>query len=204
MIVIGLTGGILTGKSTVSEILARRGAVIIDADKIGHKAYIPQTKVWREVVDAFGIGILKENEEIDRKKLGEIVFSDPEALARLNGIMHPAMHSMMKEEIERLRSEGVDVVVLEAAVLIEANWTDLVDEVWVTVAPEETAVKRLQDRGGLSEEQARARIRAQLSSDERAKHADVIVDTNCDLSEVRAKVEGLWRRLQDQRKEGKQ
>ena len=204
MIVIGLTGGILTGKSTVSEILARRGAVIIDADKIGHKAYIPQTKVWREVVDAFGIGILKDNEEIDRKKLGEIVFSDPEALARLNGIMHPAMHSMMKEEIERLRSEGVDVVVLEAAVLIEANWTDLVDEVWVTVAPEETAVKRLQDRGGLSEEQARARIRAQLASEERAKHADVIVDTNCDLSEVRAKVEGLWRRLQDQRKEGKQ
>lgn len=204
MIVIGLTGGILTGKSTVSEILAQRGAVIIDADKTGHKAYTPQTKVWREVVNAFGTGILNENEEIDRKKLGEIVFNDPKALARLNGIMHPAMHSMMKEEIERLRSEGVDVVVLEAAVLIEANWTDLVDEVWVTVAPEETAVKRLQNRGGLSEEQARARIRSQLSSEERAKHADVIIDTNCDLAEVRAKMEGLWRRLQAQRKEGKQ
>jgi len=156
------------------------------------------------VVDAFGSGILTESGEIDRKKLGEIVFNDPEALARLNGIMHPAMHSMMKEEIERLRSEGVDVVVLEAAVLIEANWIDLVDEVWVTVAPEETAVKRLQDRGGLSEEQARARIRSQLSSEERAKHADVIIDTNCDLAEVKAKVEGLWCRLQAQRKEGKQ
>jgi dephospho-CoA kinase len=112
---------------------------------------------------------------------------------------------MMKGEIEMLRSEGVDVVVvLEAAVLIEANWTDLVDEVWVTVAPEETAVKRLQNRGGLSEEQARARIRSQLSSEERAKHADVIIDTNCDLAEVRAKVEELWRRLQAQRREGKQ
>jgi dephospho-CoA kinase len=202
MIVIGLTGGILTGKSTVSEILAKLGAVIIDADKIGHEAYRPQTKVWREVVDAFGTGILKQNGEIDRKKLGDIVFNDPKALSRLNEITHPAMHSMMKEEIEKLRNEGVDVVVLEAAVLIEANWTDLVDEVWVTVAPEETAVKRLQNRGGLSEQQARARIRSQLSSEERAKHADVIINTNCDLAEVRAKVERLWRRLQAQRKEG--
>ena len=202
MIVIGLTGGILTGKSTVSEILAQRGAVIIDADKIGHEAYRPQTKVWREVVDAFGTDILKENEEIDRKKLGEIVFHDPQALARLNEIMHPEMHSMMKEEIERLRSEGVDMVVLEAAVLIEANWTDLVDEVWVTVAPEETVVKRLQDRGGLSEGQARARIRSQLSSEERAKHADVIIDTNCDLAEVGAKVEELWHKLEREGKKG--
>jgi len=202
MIVIGLTGGILTGKSTVSEILAQRGAVIIDADKIGHEAYRPQTKVWREVVDAFGTDILKENEEIDRKKLGEIVFHDPQALARLNEIMHPEMHSMMKEEIERLRSEGVDMVVLEAAVLIEANWTDLVDEVWVTVAPEETAVKRLQNRGGLSEGQARARIRSQLSSEERAKHADVIIDTNCDLAEVEAKVEELWHKLEREGEKG--
>ncbi|MBE9501366.1 MAG: dephospho-CoA kinase [Chloroflexi bacterium] len=202
MIVIGLTGGILTGKSTVSEILAQRGAVIIDADKIGHEAYRPQTKVWREVVDAFGTDILKENEEIDRKKLGEIVFHDPQALARLNEIMHPEMHSMMKEEIERLHTEGVDMVVLEAAVLIEANWTDLVDEVWVTVAPEETAVKRLQDRGGLSEGQARARIRSQLSSEERAKHADVIIDTNCDLAEVGAKVEELWHKLEREGKKG--
>jgi dephospho-CoA kinase len=109
------------------------------------------------------------------------------------------MHAMIREEIERLRGTGVDLVVLEAAVLIEANWTDLVDEVWVTVAPEETAVKRLQDRGGLTEEEARARIRSQLSSGERAKHADVVIDTDCDLAEVRAKVEGLWQRLQSHR-----
>ena len=202
MIVIGLTGGILTGKSTVSEMLAEKGAVIIDADKIGHKAYQPQTPAWGEVVDAFGNDILKESGEIDRKKLAEIVFNDREALAPLNSIMHPLMHSMIREEIERLRGEGIDLVVLEAAVLIEANWTDLVDEVWVTVAPEETAVKRLQNRGGLTEEQARARIRSQLSAEERAKHADVIIDTNCELAEVRAKVEELWRRLHSQRKEG--
>jgi len=202
MIVIGLTGGILTGKSTVTGMLAEKGAAIIDADKIGHKAYQPQTTVWREVVDAFGDGILKESGEIDRKKLAEIVFSDPKALARLNGIMHPNMHSMIGEEIERLRVEGIDLVVLEAAVLIEANWTDLVDKVWVTAAPEETAVKRLKDRGGLTEEQARARIRSQLSAEERAEHADVIIDTDCELSEVRAKVEKLWGTLRSPRKEG--
>ena len=201
MIVIGLTGGILTGKSTISEMLAEKGAVIIDADKIGHKAYQPQTTVWRAVVDAFGDGILKEGGEIDRKKLAEIVFSDPKALARLNGIMHPQMHSMIREEIERLKGEGVDLVVLEAAVLIEANWTDLADEVWVTAAPEETAVERLKNTSGLTEEQARARIRSQLSAEERAEHADVIIDTNCELSEVRAKVDDLWQRLQSRRKE---
>lgn len=196
MVVIGLTGGILTGKSTISRMLAERGAVIIDADKIGHEAYKPHTKTWQEVVNAFGKSILKENNEIERKKLADIVFNDPHALARLNEIMHPQMHSMMKEEIERLRGEGVDVVVLEAAVLIEANWTDLVDEVWVAVAPEEVAVKRLQNRGVLSEEQARARIRSQLSPEERAKHADVIIDTDCELAEVEARVEELWQSLQ--------
>lgn len=202
MIVIGLTGGILSGKSTVSAVLAERGAVIIDADKVGHEAYKPKTRVWQEVVAAFGRGILKQNGEIDREKLGEIVFSDARALARLNEIMHAQMHLMMREEIERLRSEGVDLVVLEAAVLIEANWTDLVDEVWVTVVPEGTAIERLRNRTGLSQEQARARIRSQLSSEERARHADVIIDTNCELAEVRAKVEELWGRLQARRKEG--
>lgn len=195
MVVIGLTGGILSGKSTISQMLAEKGAVIIDADKIGHEAYKPHTKTWQDLRNAFGESIIKDDMEIDRKKLGEIVFNDPQALARLNKIVHPRMHSMMKEEIERLRGEGVDVVVLEAAVLIEANWTDLVDEVWAAVAPEEVAVKRLQNRGGLSEEQARARIRSQLSPEERAKHADVIIDTDCELSEVRAKVAELWQRL---------
>ena len=195
MIVIGLTGGILSGKSTISQMLAEKGAVIIDADKIGHEVYKPHTKTWQELVDAFGNSILKQNMEIDRKKLGDIVFNDSQALARLNEIVHPKMHSMMREEIERLRGEGVDTVVLEAAVLIEANWTDLVDEVWVALAPEEVAVKRLQNRGGLSEEQARARIRSQLSPEERAKHADVIIDTDCELSQVRAKVAELWQKL---------
>ena len=197
MVVIGLTGGILSGKSTISGMLAEKGAIIIDADKIGHEAYKPYTKTWQELRDAFGDGILKKNGEIDRKRLGEIVFADPDTLIRLNRIVHPRMREMVREEIDCLKVEGVDVLVLEAAVLIEAGWTDLVDEVWVAVAPEQVVIKRLQERGGLSEEQARARIRSQISTEERAKHADIKIDTDCELSEVRARVEELWETLKN-------
>ena len=197
MVVIGLTGGILSGKSTISGMLAEKGAIIIDADKIGHEAYKPYTKTWQELRYAFGDGILKKNGEIDRKRLGEIVFADPDTLIRLNRIVHPRMREMVREEIDCLKVEGVDVLVLEAAVLIEAGWTDLVDEVWVAVAPEQVVVKRLKERGGLSEEQARARIRSQISTEERAKHADIIIDTDCELSEVRARVDELWETLKN-------
>lgn len=197
MVVIGLTGGILSGKSTISGMLAEKGAIIIDADKIGHEAYKPYTKTWQELRYAFGDGILKKNGEIDRKRLGEIVFADPDTLIRLNRIVHPRMREMVREEIDCLKGEGVDVLVLEAAVLIEAGWTDLVDEVWVAVAPEQVVIKRLKERGGLSEEQARARIRSQISTEERAKHADIIIDTYCELSEVRARVEELWETLKN-------
>jgi len=193
--VIGLTGGIGSGKSTVSQCLAELGAVIIDADKVGHEAFEPNTEAWREVAATFGRQILTPSGEIDRKKLGEIVFNNPEALSRLNQIMHPRMHDMMKAQIEEYRRQGVDVVVLEAAVLIEANWTSLVDEVWVTVAPEDAVVERLRKQRGLVEEQTLARIRSQLSSEERAKHADVVINNDGKLEEMKAKVKELWTRL---------
>ena len=199
MFIIGLTGGILTGKSTVAQMLVDKGAGHIDADKMGHEAYMPHTATWQKVVDAFGDGVLKENGEIDRQKLGDIVFNDPEALARLNHIVHPEIGRLVMAGLDDLRRQGVDIVVLEAVLLVEAQWTGIVDEVWVTVAPEDTVLERLQNRTGLSEEQARARIRAQLSSEERARYADVVIDTDCDLSEVRTTVDELWRALQQRR-----
>lgn len=199
MKVIGLTGGIGTGKSTVSDFLAERGAVIINADKLGHEAYLPNSLIWREVIAAFGEGILQENQEIDRRKLGQIVFSDPEAQKRLNAIMHPRMKEMMRERIDALRQNGAGVVVLEAALLIEASWTDLVEQVWVTVAPEPVVIKRVQGQRGLTPEEVRARIRSQLPSEERAKHAHVVLDTDCELEEVRRKVDALWGGLKDHR-----
>jgi len=195
MKVVGLTGGIGSGKSTVSGFLAELGAVILDADEVGHEAFKPNTEIWREVIAAFGRQILTPTGEIDRGKLGEIVFNNTGSLARLNQIMHPRMYEMVKAQIEEYRRQGVKVVVLEAPLLIEASWTSLVDEVWVTVAPESTVLRRIEERTGLSEQQSLARIRSQLSSEERARHADVAINTDCDLDELRARVSELWQRL---------
>ena len=195
MKVIGLTGGIGSGKSTVAGFLAELGAVVIDADKVGHEAFKPDTELWREVVAAFGSQILTPNGDIDRKKLGDVVFENPDSLTRLNRIMHPRMYDIVKAQIEEYRRHRVDVVVLEAPLLLEAGWTSLVDEVWVTVAPESTVLRRLQEKVSLSEEQALARIRSQLPVEEKVKQADVVIDTDCSLDEVRTKVKELWQKL---------
>ena len=196
MKVIGLTGGIGSGKSTVSQFLAELGAVIIDADRVGHEAFKPGTELWREVVAAFGRQIVTPSGDIDRKKLGEIVFGNAESLSRLNQTMHPRMYDMVKTQLEEYRRQGVAVAVLEAPLLIEANWTSLVDEVWVTVASEATVLKRLQERTGLSKEESLARIRSQLPSEERIKCADVVINTDCSLDEVKTRVKELWDRFQ--------
>ena len=195
MKVIGLTGGIGTGKSTVSQFLAELGAVILDADKAGHDALKPGTETWQEVVAAFGNQILNPDGEIDRRRLGEIVFGNPESLSRLNQITHPRIADMVKAQLEEYQRQGVDVVVLEAPLLLEANWTSLVDEVWVTVAPEPTVLKRLKKRTGLSQAESLARIRSQLSAEERTRRADVVINTDGKLDELRARVVELWQRL---------
>jgi len=146
-------------------------------------------------VAAFGNQIVTPDGEIDREKLGTIVFSNPEALARLNRIMHPRMRDMVKTRLQEYRRQGESVVVLEVPLLLEAGWTSLVDEVWVTTAPEATVLKRLKERTGLSENESMARLRSQLSNEERLKHADVVIDTDCSLGELKAKVKELWQEL---------
>jgi dephospho-CoA kinase len=193
MKVIGLTGGIGSGKSTVSEFLAELGAVIIDADKVGHKALKSDKDIRYAVEAAFGGEIMTAGGEIDRKKLGNIVFGDLNCLSRLNQIMHHRMYGMVKAELEEYRRRGVVVVVLEAPLLIEAGWTSLADEVWVTVAAQSTVLKRLREKLGLSEKESLTRIRCQLPSEERVKHADMVIDTDCSLDELKAKVGELWR-----------
>jgi dephospho-CoA kinase len=196
MKVIGLTGGIGSGKSTVSRFLAELGAAIINADKIGHEVFNPDAEVWREVVAAFGKQVVAANGTIDRKKLGAIVFGNPEARIRLNQIMHPRIYDVVKAQLEEYRRQKASVVVLEAPLLLEAGWTSLVDEVWVTTASEDTVLKRLRGRTGLSEAESKARIRSQLPMEERVRYADVVIDTDCDLDKLKAKVEELWRKLQ--------
>ena len=196
MIVIGLTGGIASGKSTVARMLSELGAVVIDADKVGHEAFRPHTEAWRKVVAAFGKAILDQNQEIDRSKLAQLVFNDPKALKRLNRIMHPLMHRIVEKKIEALRHQGIEVVVLEATLLVEARWTDLVDQVWVTITPEAAVISRLVSQKGFTEEQARARIKSQTPIAQRAKNADVVIENNLDINTLRKKVEGLWQQLQ--------
>ena len=196
MKVVGLTGGIGSGKSTVSRFLSELGAVIMDADKVGHEAFKPDTEIWRQVVAAFGSQILTPGGDIDREKLGEMVFGNPESLARLNQIMHPRLYEIVTAQLDDYRRQGMDVVVLEAPLLIEAGWTSSVDEVWVTAASEATVLSRLEAQKGLSHQQSLARIHSQLSLEERVRHADVVIDTDCDLDELRARVGELWRGLQ--------
>ena len=192
MLTIGLTGGIGTGKSAVADLLQRLGAAVIDADRLGHQAYTPNSEAWQQVVAAFGSEILTEGNEVDRRKLGSIVFADPAELARLNGIMHPLMARMVEDQKVQLEKDGESVAVVEAAVLFEAGWNTLVDEVWSTDAPIEIVVRRLHDRNGLSEEEARKRINSQMSAEERNRRSDVVVDNSGDLAALERAVENLW------------
>ena len=193
--VIGLTGGIGSGKSTVSQYLAELGGVIIDADKIGHEAYRPNTETWLKLVKMFGNRILAADSTIDRKKLGAIVFGDPEELARLNAIIHPQITRVIKKEIENCRRQGISVIVLDAPVLFEADAKSLVNEVWVVVSNEENVIKRAMSRTGLPEEQIRARIRSQMSNEERIKRAQVVIHNDGTVEELREKVKTLWERV---------
>lgn len=195
MVVIGLTGNLGTGKTTVSEVLARLGAEVINADELGHEFLKPGTEAYRDIISSFGTSILKENGEIDRHRLAQLVFSHPEKLARLNQIMHPRMYRVVEKKIADYRRRGARAVVLEAALLIEAGWTPLVDKIWVTVSPQETIIGRLKKARGLYEEQILARLNQQMPSEEKAKHADIVINTDCSLKELEAKVTELWQEL---------
>ena len=192
MLVIGLTGGIGTGKSEVTRLLETLGAKIINADTVGHQAYKPGSDSWRQVVEAFGEGILHPNGEIDRGKLGAIVFSDSKQLARLNKILHPTMAGIVAEELQQLRTEGATVAVVEAALLFEAGWDSLVDEVWTTDAPVDTVIVRLQERNGMSGEEVLKRVDSQMDRSERLSRSNVIVDNSGSVAALESAVNNIW------------
>ena len=192
MLVIGLTGGIGTGKSEVARLLQSLGAAVISADEVGHEAYAPNSESWREVVDTFGKEILQPRGVIDRQKLGAIVFSDPQQLEKLNAIMHPRMARMVADRIQVLRDQGASTVVVEAALLFEAGWDSLVDEVWTTDSSVESVVERLQARNGMDEKEARRRIDSQMDPAERIERSDLVVDNSSDVSALEQTVMALW------------
>lgn len=190
---VGLTGGIGAGKSEVSRRLADLGAVIIDADAIAREVVVPGTPGLAEVADAFGAGVLGPDGALDRGRLGEIVFADPELLGKLNAIVHPLVSERMLE-IERSAPPGA-VVVHDVPLLAENHLAGRYDVVVVVDAPPEVQLDRLARLRGMPKEHARARMDAQVSREQRMAVADIVVDNSGPLADLDRQVAGLWAEL---------
>lgn len=193
MLIIGLTGGIGSGKSEASGILRELGALVIDADIVGHETYKSGEPTFGEVVEAFGVGIIGSDGEIDRRELGTIVFGDPDKLKLLTDIVWPRISEALGNRIAEERENGdTAVLVVEAAVLFEAGWENLFDEIWVVTAPEEDVLDRLERQRNQKPEQTRARARAQMTNEERERRADVMVRNYEDRAALAVTVKKLW------------
>ncbi len=195
MRVIGLTGGIASGKSTVSEILKELGAVIIDADIISRKVVSKGEQAYEKIIQCFGKDILMPNGDINRKKLGNMVFSNKEKLNILNSITHPEIVRLVRQEIELLRKNMCRVVVVDAAILIEMGLHRYVDQVWMVTVNRETQIQRLMERDKFAYEDSINRIKAQLTNEQRMEYADIIIDNNKPISEVRKFIGEIWNKV---------
>ena len=194
MLTIGLTGGIGSGKSTVAQILGEFGAPILDADKVAHTTYAPGGPAYDAVIAAFGAQVLAADRTIDRKKLGAVVFGNSEQLNKLTSIVWPATFESIRSNVAELRTGGAKLpIVVEAAILIEANWQPLFDEIWLVRAPREQVVTRIEIQRGLKPSETETRIRAQLSDEERAKHATLVIENNGSIEELRDLLKTVWR-----------
>ena len=195
--VIGLTGGIASGKSTLSSYARDRGAHVIDADVLGHQAYLPGTPCFDAVVAEFGNDVIADDGTIDRRALSAKVFSKGSSLERLTDIVWPAIKAMAQAEIAEIQQQAPNrIVVLEAAVLIEAGWQDFVDEVWVAVVDVETAIQRSMQRDGVDREAVQRRIDAQISNDERVAVADVVFDNSGTEAELITQLDAKYKELE--------
>jgi len=189
-LVIGLTGNIATGKSTVLDYLARLGALIIDADKLAHRAMDPGGPAYQAVVKEFGAGILNPDQTINRKALGRIVFANADLLNKLEQIVHPAVFAMTVQLVEQ---SAAPVVILEAVKLLEAGtMVSQCDEVWVVTARPEVQLRRLREVRGMSEEDARQRMQMQSPQAAKINQADRVIDNSGTLAELHAQLDAIW------------
>ncbi|MCD5410515.1 MAG: dephospho-CoA kinase [Clostridiales bacterium] len=191
--VIGLTGGIACGKTTVSNILKELGAFIIDADKIAREVVKKGAPALGEIASEFGDSYLLTNGELNRKKMGELVFSDSEALTKLNKITHPQIVRKIQNEIKWSKeNSNYRVIIVDAALLIENNLTELVDELWLVTASESIQINRLVKRDNFTETEARLRIDSQMTLEEKKKFADNIIDNSGSLERLNETIKSLW------------
>jgi dephospho-CoA kinase len=196
MLVVGLTGGIGSGKSTVAELLRARGATVIDADLLAREVVAPGTPGFRAVVARFGPGVVDPDGGLDRRALAGIVFADPGALADLNAIVHPAVRARIDDRLRELRTTAeAGVVVLEIPLLVESGRSYGAAAVIVVDCPEDVALRRLVVERGMDEGDARRRMAAQLSRADRLAAADIVIDNSGSPAELSAEVDRMWTAL---------
>jgi phosphopantetheine adenylyltransferase/dephospho-CoA kinase len=194
--IICLTGGFASGKSTAAKFMEDKGANIIDADRLGHRAYDVGTHPYRQVIDTFGPEVVADDNDIDREVLGNMVFGKPDELKKLTDVVWPEIRRLAELEIAGFDAIYPDgIAVLEAAVLFEAGWEDIGDETWVVVADRETAIERSILRNQFDRAAAERRIDSQLSNEERISRADTVIENNDDLSELITRLETEWARI---------
>lgn len=194
--VICLTGGYASGKSTAARFLKEQGAHVIDADVLGHRVYEPGTSAHARIVETFGDGVLAADGRIDRRALGARVFGRPDEMKKLTDIVWPAIRALAAQEIARKRAAGTaPAIVLEAAVLFEAGWQDLGDEIWVNIVDREVAIARAMQRDGVARAAAESRLDAQLPNAQRVARADVVIDNNGTQDEMLAQLRRHWARV---------
>ncbi|NLZ54481.1 MAG: dephospho-CoA kinase [Thermoanaerobacteraceae bacterium] len=196
MLVIGLTGGIASGKSTVSLLLKKKGAVIIDADEIARHIMQPGKPAWIKVVNHFGQQIINEDKDIDRSRLADIVFSDKEQLKLLNSFTHPEIINEIKERLEHYKSLQEKVIILDAALLLEVGLHRVVDEVWVVEVDEKIQLERLMAREkNLDVKQAMDRIKSQMPQKEKIRYAHRVIDNSGSIEDTKVQVDKIWREI---------
>ncbi len=196
--IVGLTGGIVSGKSTVASMFKDLGAKIVDADKLGHSVILPHKPAWEKITRLFGKGILQNDLTIDRGKLGKIVFTNQTLLKKLNEITHPEIIKLIKKEIDFVKNKTHNqekILIIDAALIYEAKMYKLMDKTIVVYINEDEQVKRLAKRNNLSKEDALQRIKSQMPMKEKVKIADYVIDNSNSLDETKKQVEKIWKKL---------
>jgi len=194
-LVVGLTGGICSGKSTVAAMFARLGAAVIDADRVAHELQEPGQPLFEAIVSAFGREVVGEDGRIDRRKLGAMVFADPKARARLEDILHPAIVEECERRIQQAGTSGAAVCLLDAALLIESGRHARFDMVILVEASEAVQIDRMMARMGLNRDEALQRIRSQMPREEKRRHASLVIENGGPLEETERQVKAAWERL---------
>ncbi|MFB4166689.1 dephospho-CoA kinase [Virgibacillus sp. JSM 102003] len=193
-LIIGLTGSIASGKSTISLMFDDFNIPVVDADKLSREVVMPGEKAYEQITDTFGNEILRDDKTLDRKKLGKIIFNDETKRKQLNGIVHPAVREKMLERRDSYVEAGADCVVLDIPLLFESKLTGFVDRTVVVYVDEEVQARRLMERDEYSEEEAYQRINAQIPVKEKANLADAVIDNNGTKQESYRQLEALLRK----------